>query len=153
MALLIVSSLTAYLIVFDEVNGDPREESHDYVFEGTLYGEPCTGEGNTAFVEHSGGYMLHTLTFSVSSQSNALERTIDLVFDEDGGMDSSYRSLGSTDIDGRPSGIWGCTSEGIRYTLYIGSDCTLLKLQAESPGLSITGCMQRHGDDAWPDSN
>lgn len=153
VALLVVASLTSYLIVFDDVNGYPREETHDYIFEGTLNGEPCSGTGNSVFIEHSGGYMLHALSFSVASRSDALERTIELVFDEDGGMDGSYRSLGTTDIDGRPSSIWGYMSEGIAYTLYTGSDCTLLRVQAESSCLSLTGCIQRHGDDAWPDSN
>lgn len=142
IALLIVGSLTAYLLVFDEVNGDPREDPHNYAFEGVLLNEPCTGTGQTVFVEHSGGLILHTLSFSVSSPTMSLDRSMDLIFHEDGRLDSSFEHTGDAVVDGNDVAIWESSRNGTECILYIGDNCRLLEIRMTSAEFDLTGCIQ-----------
>lgn len=142
VALLVAGAVTAYLLVYDEVNGDPREDPHSYTFEGTLLGEPCSGTGQTVFVEHSGGLILHTLSFSVSSTSSSIERSIDIIFDEDGEPDDSFERVGDTVVDDTEASVWRMSSDGVGIVLWTDRGCRILRMEIASADFDLTGCIQ-----------
>lgn len=147
VALMIVGSITAYLLVFNEISGDPRQDSHYYRFEGSLDGSECTGTGETRYVEHSGGCLLHELDFTVKSTYGIEQGRIDLFFNEDGTLDGSYGLIGNVETEGVPCSLWTKESDGMEQRLYIGTDCTLLRIELESERISLVGKIVRgYGD-------
>ncbi len=143
VALLIVGSAMAYLLVFNEISGDPRQDPHSYCFEGSLDGSACAGTGETRYVEHSGGCILHELDFAVESTDGSEHGLISLFFNEDGTMDGSYELVGDAEAGGTPCSLWTKESDGMEQRLYIGTDCTLLRIELESERLSLIGIIVR----------
>jgi len=144
--LILMGSVTMFILYesWTAMNPDPRNESHDYSFSGTLGDEYCSGTGRTDYTPEAGQYRLYTLNISVHSQITSKDIRTGLMFDEDNDLDSDiYTFEGTTAEDGIELKIWSYSENGLDYRFYVGELCVVHLITVQSDDFEIKGSLTR----------
>ena len=119
--LLMVGSLIMFAInvaIIDNTD-NPHRVTHEYTFDGTLYGEPCTGEGTTVYTPEGPYDHLYTLNAGISSSERKESVKIGLLFELDDVPSSFlYEYIGELFVI-RSAGnvVDGCTLGSLEYAV------------------------------------
>ncbi len=140
--LLIIGSVTVFIVneTWRNSNPDTYDVSYDYSFEGTMYGEDCTGEGKTSLVPESGSYHLYEMRGHVHSNTLTDEIKLGVMFDSDDSPSSDvYTFISQSTAMGETVDIWTYEESGTTYTLYVGDSCRIIQIEIVSEDHDIVG--------------
>lgn len=143
--LLVFSTVMVFVLVqnMSALNPDPRDQPHDYSFEGTLGAETCNGKGTSEYSEGNVNMRTYTISLTVSSQNSSKNLTFGVLFDKNDHLDSAiYTNTGKQRIDEEEVDVWTYSDAGIDYTLYAGKDCTLKRICMSSSEFNLVGVLQ-----------
>ncbi len=136
--LMMAGSVGAFVLfqTMQNMNPDPHEASHDYVFEGTIEGIEYTGTGTTTYTPESLTEYDYVLKYSVGPVSGSFLLAFTL---EDKMQPKLYDHVGTGTIGEITVDIWTYDGDDKRYRLYTGGQCILYRVEITSNTMSITG--------------
>jgi len=133
--LLIMGSVSVFL-VFEAMNAknpDPYMTVREYVFEGEMYGEACTGDGTISNKPENNNYHLYSLDYTLRTSDREETYQFGILFGLDDRPDQSlYEYVGTITIEDKELSVWKGDKSGMVYTMYIGDRCAVEKLLIES---------------------
>ena len=140
--LLIMGSVMFFLLfeAMNAKNPDPYMASHEYTFEGEIYGEICTGSGTIVNTPENANAHLYSLEYTLQSAVVRESFQFGILFGLDDRPDSSiYSYVGTETIGEKELSVWKGEKSSLEYIMYIGEKCTIEKLLIESDDHHVAG--------------
>ena len=143
LVILMIGATAGAFVMFQALESKtphPYQHSHDYTFEGTMSGVPCTGQGHSSYVSESDLEYLYIVNYSLSG-TKEIDARFDMAFDTSEKMlpDSIYKDGGIGTFDGKDVHIWTAALDGKDYTFYVGDHCTLIGVHIVCDEYDVTG--------------
>jgi len=135
-----VAGMFLVMQALNSANPDPHEESHEYVFEGTIDGIACSGTGKSTYAPESLLEFYYVVDYTVSSVDKTVTNRFMLAFDTDDELvPELYEYVGQQLIGDIETKVWTYSHNGVDYTFYTGGKCVLYLVEIESSELSLVG--------------
>ena len=145
VVLLMAASVGMFFMmqVLSSANPDPHEESHDYLFEGTLDGIACNGTGKSTFAsEPTRGYD-YIVEYTISNDERTFpDGKFYLFFDSDEKLiPKLFKYIGIEVIGDVTTDVYTYedSNKGINYKLYTAGPCILYRVIIDAQDYHIVG--------------
>lgn len=141
---LVAGTLVVYSMgeVLHSQEEDPRELPHTYTVSGFINDLPCQGEGSSAYTPESKLYFTYTFNFKVIDElENAHTFTFGAIFNAEDNQPQAdlYHYGGEEQVNDTTLSIWSHSENGYEYILYVGENCTVERVEINSPTVSLSG--------------
>jgi len=140
LVVLMMAASVGMFVMFQALNSahpDPHEESHDYIFEGTIDGVDYTGTGKTTYAPETLREYDYVMRYTIGPVSDKFLLAFTL---EDKLNPDLYDYVGTGTVSGVNVEVWTYDdNSGRHYTLYTGGECILYRVEITSDSMSIVG--------------
>ncbi|MBR4202958.1 MAG: hypothetical protein IKQ93_05230 [Candidatus Methanomethylophilaceae archaeon] len=139
LVILMMAGSVGVFVLFQTIqnmNPDPHEASHDYVFEGTIEGIEYTGTGTTTYTPETLTEYDYVLKYSVGPVSGNFLLAFTL---EDKMSPRLYNYIGTDTIGEVSVDVWTYDNDGKHYKLYTAGKCILYRVEIVSDTMSLVG--------------
>lgn len=140
---LILGTLSAYIVVSAIGGNDPYDTVHEYMVEADLDDVKYEGFGESVYASESKLYRTYQFSISMTRATGDAERlSFGIVFNLDDEPDGTiFTKIGHEEIDDRVLSVWTVSYGGSSYTYHIGEMCTVEKVEIVSDRGTVTAIL------------
>ena len=144
VVLLMAASVGMFFMmqVLSSANPDPHEDSHDYIFEGTLDGNACSGTGRSTYAPETSTEYDYLVKYTISSATDSVSGSFPLFFDaNDKLIPRFFKYVGTETIGEVTTDVYTYTDEnkGIDYKFYTAGPCILYRVIIDAADYHVVG--------------
>ncbi|MBP5685997.1 MAG: hypothetical protein J6W72_06220 [Candidatus Methanomethylophilaceae archaeon] len=128
--------------ILSTAHPDPHEDSHDYIFEGTLDGVACSGTGTSTYTPETTREYDYLVEYTIHTADRSVSDSFFLFFDSDEKLiPKFFEYVGTETIGDVTTDVYTYedTKKQIDYKLYTSGPCILYRVIIDAADYHVIG--------------